>query len=85
MDGSGDDRFEPGDGGEDLETPQEPLSMRLLKSITMAVLAILLALGVMHFVLPPLNSEQKTPTRHPGGACVACHMVTDSAKTIEVD
>lgn len=78
-------RYVEPDQNDDLERPQEPLGMRLLKSTTVAVLAVLFALGAMHFVLPPLNADQKAPTQHPGGACVACHMVTDSAKTIEVD
>jgi hypothetical protein len=65
------------------ETPQ-PLPRRVASwAGTTVVLAVVL-LGAMHVVIKPVQPEQKAPTRHVPGPCVMCHIVTDSAKLIEV-
>ncbi|HEX9093195.1 MAG TPA: hypothetical protein VF902_04355 [Coriobacteriia bacterium] len=70
---------------DDLDPDRQPLAARIVKSFGVAVVSVALILGLMHVVLVPVRPGQKTPTAHPGGACAACHFVSDTAKTIEVD
>lgn len=39
--------------------------------------------GSLHIFVRPVNPQQKTPDGHFGGACWACHFVSDSAKLVD--
>lgn len=48
--------------------------------------ALVVAWGVMHVVIPPVNPEQEPPREHYFEAeCWTCHLVLDSAELKALD
>jgi len=51
----------------------------------MVVVLLLILVGALHVMIPWVNPSQAVPDGHATVACWACHIVTSSAQTIDVD
>jgi len=48
-----------------------------------AFVALLVAWGVLHVFIQPVNPEQEVPEKHAEAACGWCHFVSEKAPIVE--
>jgi hypothetical protein len=59
--------------------------MKMLSRGAAAIAVALVALLLLRVFIRPIPPEQAAPERHAGEPCVLCHIVTESAKEVEIE
>ncbi|MDA3936788.1 MAG: hypothetical protein PF636_08015 [Actinomycetota bacterium] len=61
------------------------MAKRAMGWMAALMLVLLLIWAAGHVFIQPISPDQETPREHVQDACWACHFVTSSADTVEID